>query len=82
MAVDDLRTERICTRCGYTMSPHTYHEEMPQPEGSNVVVCSLARSAASMRGPLVEVLDAYFRSEQLRRRAWAIPLPLSKRGDA
>lgn len=61
MTVEDLRTERTCPRCLYSVRPGWVHEEMKQPEGSNVTVCKLERAPAgvSLRGPLVEVIGAY-----------------------
>lgn len=60
MTVEDLRTERTCPRCRYSISPGFYHEEQPQPEGASHVVCSLKRMpGVSLRGPLVDVIRTY-----------------------
>lgn len=59
--VEDMRTERGCPRCRYSIGPGFWHKEQPQPEGSNVVVCSMERANGMiLRGPLVDVLTAYF----------------------
>lgn len=75
MSVEDLRTERVCPRCGYTIGPGFIHEEVPQPADSNVVVCDLKRMprGVTLRGPMVEVIARYFDDEQMKRRRWAIP---------
>ena len=60
MTVEDLRTERVCPRCGYSISPGFWHREQPQPEGASHVVCSLERANGMiLKGPLVEVLNQY-----------------------
>lgn len=59
MSVEDFRIERECPRCRYAISPGYFHEEQPQPEGASHVVCSLRRTHAILRGPMVEVIDHY-----------------------
>ena len=60
MSVEDLRTERTCPRCRYTIYPGAIHVEQPQPEGSTHVVCSLkVMPGVSLRGPVVEVIAHY-----------------------
>ena len=50
--VHPVLTERECERCRYPISPGYEHVEQPQPEGSNVVVCSLQKvKALRMLGP-------------------------------
>jgi len=61
VTIEDFTIERECPRCRYTIRPGYWHEEHPQPEGGSHVVCSLRRAnGMAMRGPLVEVLNAYF----------------------
>lgn len=57
--IEDFRTERECPRCRYTIHPGYFHEEQPQPEGASHVVCTLRRTRAVMRGPMVEVISTY-----------------------
>lgn len=57
--IEDFRTVRECPRCRYTIYPGFYHKEQPQPEGASHVVCSLERTAAILRGPVVQVINAY-----------------------
>ena len=59
MTIDDFRTELVCPRCRYTIHPVFWHEEMKQPEGASHVVCSLRRTDAILRGPMVDVISKY-----------------------
>lgn len=60
MAAEDLRTTRECPRCLYPVRPGYVHEEVPQPQPTNVTVCRLkAVPGAILRGPMVDVISAY-----------------------
>jgi hypothetical protein len=53
----------VCPACHRAIRPGWVHENQPQPEGSNVIVCGEHRERREpyiLKGPLLEVLNRYF----------------------